>query len=258
MPRREFRELLALGRPAIGTWTQVAAPDLIDMLGDAGFDFTIVDCEHGAFGIETAENLFRACDAAGLVALCRAPSLDPQWIGRALDSGAAAVVVPGIATPDDAIRSVAAGRFAPHGTRGACPCVRGGGHFIHDWPAHVTAERSRGVIALVETGAGLDAIEAIAAVPGLLALMAGPFDLAVSLGLSGDWRHARVEAAMDRIAAAAAANGLPLVAPVFDPDPSQAASRRAAWIERGAALLTVGTDKMLFASAVRSYRAAMG
>jgi 4-hydroxy-2-oxoheptanedioate aldolase len=255
--RRGFSSLLTDDREAVGTWTQIAAPDLIDMLGDAGFDFTIIDCEHGAFGIETAENLFRACDAAGIVSLCRAPGLDAAWIGRALDSGAAAVVVPGIDSAEAARRAVAATRFAPHGTRGACPCVRAGGHFIGDWKGHVDAEQQKGVIALVETMAGLDAVESIAATPGMLALMAGPFDLAVSMGLSGNWQDARIEAAMDRIAAAARAHALPLIAPVFDADPDVAAHRRAAWAARGARIFTVGTDKILFAVTARRYRAAM-
>ncbi len=257
MPRRSFAELLALGRPALGTWTQVAAAELVDMLGDAGLDFTIVDCEHGAFGLAQAEALFRACDAAGLVPLCRAPALDPGWIGRALDAGAQAVVVPGVESAGDAARAVAATRFAPEGTRGACPCVRAGGHFIRDWRAHEAAERDKGVIALVETAEGLGNIEAICATPGLKALLAGPFDLSVSLGLRGDYRHPRVEAAMDRMAAAARANGLPLIAPVFDPDPAEARRGRDAWAARGATLFAIATDKILFSSAARRYRDAL-
>jgi 4-hydroxy-2-oxoheptanedioate aldolase len=258
MPRRGFAELLRLGRPALGTWTQIAAPELIDMLGHAGLDFTIVDCEHGAFDIAQAEGLFRACDAAGLVPLARAPSLDPGWIGRALDAGAEAVVVPGIASAAQAARAVAATRFAPEGTRGACPCVRAGGHFIRDWRAHRVAEQAKGVIALVETAEGLEAVEAICATPGLLALLAGPFDLAVSLGLDGAYGDARVEAAMDRMAAAARAAGLPLIAPVFDPDPQEARRRRDAWIARGAGIIAIATDKIFFSTVVRRYREALG
>ena len=255
MPRRPFADLLALGRPALGTWTQVPAPELIDMLGAEGLDYTVVDLEHGAFDLRDAENLFRACDAAGLVPLCRVP--DAGWIGRVLDAGAAAVVMPGVATPGQAAAAVAAARFAPDGTRGACPCVRAGAHFIRDWPAHVAAEASKGVIALVETAEGLENVEAICATPGLLALMAGPFDLSVSLGLAGDYRHPRVETAMGRMAAAACAVGLPLIAPVFDPDPAEARRQHDAWTARGAALFTVATDKILFSSAVRRYAAAL-
>ncbi|HEV7264676.1 MAG TPA: aldolase/citrate lyase family protein [Falsiroseomonas sp.] len=257
MPRRSFAELLALGRMALGTWSQVPAPELLDILGDVGLDFTIVDCEHGGFDLPQAENLFRACDAAGLVPLCRAPALDPAWIGRALDAGAQAVIVPGLDSAIAAARAVAATRFAPEGTRGACPCVRAGGHFIRDWRAHEAAERDKGVIALVETAEGLNAVEAICATPGLLAVLAGPFDLSVSLGLRGDYRHPSVAQAMDRIAAAARAAALPLIAPVFDPDPAEARRQRREWQARGAALLAIGTDKILFSTAARSYREAL-
>lgn len=258
MPRRGFAELLRLGRPAFGTWSQIAAPELVDMLGAAGLDFTIVDAEHGAFGLAEADNLFRACDAAGLVPLCRAPGLDAGWIGRALDSGAAAVVVPGIGSAAEAARAVAATRYAPEGLRGACPCVRAGGHFVRDWPAHVAAEHAKGAIALVETAAGLDAIEAICATPGLLGLLAGPFDLSVSLGLAGDYRHKQVERALDRMAHAAEAAGLPLIAPVFDPDPAEARRQRDRWLARGARLFVIATDKILFGAAVAAQRRAFG
>jgi 4-hydroxy-2-oxoheptanedioate aldolase len=79
-----------------GTWSQVASDDLIDMLGAAGYAFTIVDCEHTAIGLETAERLFRSCKANQLVPLVRVPANDRVWIGRCLDAGAIGVVVPGI------------------------------------------------------------------------------------------------------------------------------------------------------------------
>lgn len=155
----------------------------MEILGDAGLDFAIVDLEHGHFGLERATELLRACDAAGLAPLARAR--DVAGMGPLLDAGAVAVVVPGIEDAEAARAAVAAARYAPEGTRGACPCVRAGGHFIRDWRAHA-AHAEAGVIALVETAAGIAEIECIAAVAGLLALMAGPFDLSVSMGLEGD------------------------------------------------------------------------
>jgi len=258
MPQRSWPDLLALGRPALGTWSQIASEECVDMLGHAGLDFTIVDCEHGAFGIERAERLVRACDANGLVPLVRAPAPDPVFVGQALDAGAAAVVAPGIASAEQARALVAASRFAPDGTRGACPCVRAGAHSIRDWRGYVARQRrDTGVIALVETRAGLDEIEAICAVEGLLALLIGPFDLSVSLGREGDYRHPEVQEAVGRMMAAASRNDLPVVAPVFDPDPAEARRQRDAWAERGADLFVVGTDKILFADAVSSYAAAL-
>lgn len=254
MPRRSFKDLLALPNPALGTWSQIRSEEVVDMLGAAGLDFSIVDCEHGPFGIETAEKLIRACDANALVPLVRAPSADPGFIGQALDAGAAAVVVPGIASAAQARAMVAAARFAPEGTRGACPCVRAGGHFILDWPGHVARQReSVGVIALVETRAGLEAIEEICAVEGLLALLIGPFDLSVSLGHAGDYLAGEVQAGIDRMLNAARAYRLPVMAPIFNPDLVEACRQRNDWQARGATLFVVGTDKILMANALRMY-----
>jgi 4-hydroxy-2-oxoheptanedioate aldolase len=257
MPRRSFQDLLSKGS-SLGTWSQIASAEIIDMLGAAGLDFTIIDCEHGAFGIETAENLFRACDANGIAPLVRAPSADPVFVGRALDAGAAAVVVPGIATAAQAAAMVAAGRFAPEGTRGACPCVRAGGHYITDWRGYVGSQsRETGVMALVETAEGLSNIDAICATQGLLAMVIGPFDLSVSLGHQGDYRHADVQAAIGRMLVAAEAARLPVIAPIFNPDIAEAKKQQQEWRARGVRHFVVGTDKIIFADAAARYGKAL-
>jgi 4-hydroxy-2-oxoheptanedioate aldolase len=254
MPRRSFVDIVRSGRPALGTWSQIASEECIDMLGASGFDFTVVDCEHGAFGIETAEKLFRACDANGLAPVVRAPTFDPVFIGRALDAGASAIVVPGLATAEQAAAAVGATRFAPAGTRGACPCVRAGGHYIRDWRAY-TAEQQRetGIIALVEAAEGLKNIEAICATDGLLALMIGPFDLSVSMGHGGDYLHADVQGAIDAMIAAAGMAHLPLIAPVFNPDATEARRQQERWAAKGVRLFVVGTDKILFTNAATQF-----
>ncbi len=258
MTRSAWPDLLARAAPPLGTWSQIASEEVIDMLGSAGLDFTIVDCEHGAFGIETAGRLIRACDAAGLVPLLRVPAADPVAIGQALDAGAAAVIVPGIGSAAEAARMVAASRFAPEGTRGACPCVRAGGHYITDWPAYAGRQRNEaGIIALVETAAGLAEIEAICAVDGLLALLIGPFDLSVSMGAAGDYNRPDVQAALDRMAAAARAARLPVIAPIFNPDAAEAARQRDIWLGRGASMFVVGTDKIVFTDAMGRYARAL-
>jgi 4-hydroxy-2-oxoheptanedioate aldolase len=243
---------------SLGTWSQIASAEVIDMLGAAGFDFTIIDCEHGAFGVETAETLIRACDANGLVPVVRAPSPDPAFVGKALDAGAAAVLMPQVATAEQARAAVAASRFAPDGTRGACPCVRAGGHFITDWRSYAGAQRREtGVMALVETAEGLANIEAICAVEGLLALVLGPFDLSVSLGFEGDYRHATVQAGLQRMVAVATEHGVPVIAPVFNPDAVEARRQRDEWRALGVSHFVIGTDKIIFAEAATRYRSQM-
>lgn len=250
---KPFSSLLQAAGPVIGTWSQFAHAEPIDILGASGFDFTIVDTEHGAFGLETADSLVRACDAAGLVPIVRVPANEGHLITKALDIGAAAVLIPKISSAPEAERAVGAARYGPEGTRGACPCIRAGGHRVRDWRRFAAASEAQGVIALIETPEGVDAIEAIAAVPGLRALLAGPFDLSVSLGLHGDTTHPQLRAALDRIVQAAAARRLPLIMPIFQADASDTREQMEHWMQRGVSLFTVGTDKLLFADQCARY-----
>lgn len=242
-----FDTLLGERAVAIGTWSQFASAEVIDILGASGFDFTIVDTEHGAFGLETAEGLVRACDAAALVPIVRVAANDGALITKALDIGAAAALVPKVSSAADAERAVRAGRYGPQGTRGACPCMRAGRHRVRDWRRFEQDAVAQGVIALIETPEGVDAIEAIAAVDGLLAVLCGPFDLAVTLGLHGDTTHPRVTEALDRVVQVAAARRLPLIMPIFQPGAAATRVQMEHWLQRGVRLFTVGTDKLLFA-----------
>jgi 4-hydroxy-2-oxoheptanedioate aldolase len=136
--------------------------------------------------------------------------------------------------------------------------VRAGGHFITDWRGHVRAQaRETGVMALVETAEGLANIDAIALVEGLLALVIGPFDLSVSLGHQGDYRHRDVQAAIDRMLAAAARARLPVIAPIFNPDIAEAKRQQQEWRAKGVSHFVVGTDKIIFANAASAYGAAL-
>lgn len=251
MPRLTFAELLRSGQPLLGSWSQIASEECIDILGASGLQFTVIDCEHGAFGIETAERLIRACDANGLAPLVRAPTQDRSFIGRALDAGASAVVVPGIASAAQAAEAVRASRYAPDGTRGACPCVRSCGQFASDWPAYARQAREVGIVALVETPEAVAHIDDIVRVDGLLALMVGPFDLSVAMGLEGDHRHPDVASALSKMVDAARAADLPVMVPLFEADPAESRRRQAWWLERGVRAFLLGTDKLVFADAMR-------
>lgn len=242
-------ELLSGPGPVLGTWTQIGAPEVIDILGAAGFRFTIVDAEHGSFGMEAVENLVRACDAAGIVPIVRVPTSDQTHITRALDAGAQAVVVPGVRSAAEAARAIDGGRFAPAGLRGACPCVRAGGHWVGDWPTYAAAsERDRGIMVLAETPGALEEIDAICALPGLRALMIGPFDLSVALGRDGNTRAPDLIAAVQRMVAATLKSGIPAILPVFAPDLSETERQIAHWRAQGVRVFTVGTDKILLHS----------
>ncbi|WP_299690770.1 aldolase/citrate lyase family protein [uncultured Tateyamaria sp.] len=247
---RDLKSLLGNDRAVLGTWTQIPAPELIDLIGLNGFAFTIIDCQHGPFGIETAENLARAADANGIACALRLPENDPVQIMKALDAGIRHVVIPNVETKEAAAQAVAATRFGPHGLRGACPCCRSGGHFIRNWSEYVAAEEARvGAIALVETAKGADNIEAIVAVPGLTALMCGPFDLSVSMGYNGDWRAPEVSEVVAHMVGAAQSAGVPVIMPVFSSDKDEARTLVDHWRNQGVTTFVVGSDKILIADA---------
>ncbi len=248
---RSLVRMLREERLLRGTWAQIRAPEVVDMIGAAGFDFAVIDCEHGAFGIETAETLIRACDAAGLAPAVRVSRLDRVEIMKALDAGAGAVVVPNVESAEQAAEAVAATRFAPDGLRGACPCCRSGGHYIRDWEGYRARQHTEtGAIALVETAAGAAAFGDIVAVPGLAALMLGPFDLAVSMGLGGNWRDAAVQAELERMTGLARAAEVPVILPVFAPTPEDNRALTAEWKARGVNAFCIGADKIILCDAL--------
>ncbi|MEO0383804.1 MAG: aldolase/citrate lyase family protein [Pseudomonadota bacterium] len=247
---RDLKALLASSDVTLGTWTQIAAPELIDIIGLNGFNFTIIDCEHGVFGMETAENLARAADANDIACAVRVPSNDPVMIMKALDAGIRHVVVPNLSTAEQAQRAVAATRFGPEGLRGACPCCRAGGHFIRNWEAYVAEEEARvGVIGLVETKEGYENIKAICATAGLRALMFGPFDLSVSMGFNGNWRHPDVLSIVEEMVRCAVEADICVMMPVFSPDPHECRALMERWQALGVRAFVIGSDKILIANA---------
>lgn len=251
---KRFADLLVGEGPHYGTWSQLASPEVVDILAVTGFAFTIVDTEHGYFGLETGENLIRACDAGGLVPLLRVPGKEPWMIMKALDCGAAGVVVPGIGGVADAQAAVDAANYPPRGRRGACPCVRATDHLTLDWSAHASrANRETGIIALIESPEGVAAFESILAVKDLLAVLLGPFDLSVAMGHEGDFTHPEVMTALAAMVRQARDACMPVIMPVFSPALPAAREQIARWQALGVRLFTVGTDKLLFAQHCRSY-----
>jgi 4-hydroxy-2-oxoheptanedioate aldolase len=255
-PRVTLDNLLRRPGRVLGTWTQIAHADLIDALGAAGYDFTIIDTEHGAFGIETAEALIRACEAAGVVALVRVPRGDTTAIYKALDAGAAGVLVPSIESVEEATAAVAAARFAPEGTRGACPIVRAADHSLLPWAEFAAQQRGNGIVLMIETVQGLAQADALCAVQGIKALLLGPFDLSVSLGRGGEIDHPDVQRAVDRLLDAAQRAAVPVLMPVFASEAAAMSAQVAHWSARGVRHFAIGADKIIVGHAFARYRAA--
>ena len=191
----------------LGAWCLLPNALSAEMLAKGGFDWVLVDMQHGCMDYETALNMIRAIDLGGVTPLVRVPWNEPGIIGRMLDAGAMGVVVPMIQDAEDARRAVDACLYPPAGRRSFGP-IRvgtrdGAGYFA-------SANQRVAVMPMIETADALANVEAIAAVPGVDALFVGPFDLSIALGLPpGDNDGEPLfDAALARIGEAARATGI--------------------------------------------------
>lgn len=208
-----FPGYLKEGRPLLGLFIGIPSPALVEMAGHAGFDFVIIDNEHGPAGIETTEHMIRAARCAGIVPLVRVSGPNTQEILRTLDVGAAGVQVPQVNTPAQARQVVAAAKYPPLGNRGVAFSTRAAGYGFFGGAAHVQASNAQtAVITHVETVEAVRNLEELLAVPGIDAMFIGPTDLSVSMGYPGRPDHPQVQATIAdcirRIAAAGRAPGV--------------------------------------------------
>lgn len=244
-----FIEALGAGRPLIGLWQALATPYTAEICAGTGFDWLLFDGEHAPNTPQTLLAQLQAVAPYPVHAIARVPSGEPVAIKHYLDIGFATLLVPMVECAEQARAIVAATRFPPHGTRGVASSTSRASSFGADATYLATAHRRTGVIVQIESRAGLDAIEAIAAVDGVDALFVGPGDLAAGLGHLGNPRHGEVQAAIAdavrRIAGAGKAAG------IFALDAADATH----WIERGIAFLSVGTDIGLLAGGAKALRA---
>ncbi len=172
----KFYEYLEAGRPVFGPWVASGDPFSAEIISRSGYDCAILDAQHGGVNWANLGPLLQAMDLGGTPSLVRVGGVDPVQIMRALDLGAAGVVVPTVSTVEDARTAAAAMRYPPEGSR-SFGKIRGG-YYTAD-----SASRDPLCFAMIETREGIDNLDEIAAVQGLDGLLIGPVDLALALGL---------------------------------------------------------------------------
>lgn len=158
-----------------GCWLAIGSSQSAEIVGQAGFDWVIIDNQHGGLSEAQLLPLFQALDLTGTPALVRVPWLDPALIMRAADLGAAGVVVPMVNTPEDASSAVQALRYPPQGIRSFGP--------VRNYYSADGQSEDPLCLVMIETVQALENLDAIAATPGLDGLLVGPVDLALSMGL---------------------------------------------------------------------------
>lgn len=223
-----IRQAMADGRPSFGVWVAGASATTAETIGRAGFEWALLDLQHGAINQSSLLPVIQAIELGGSAAMVRVPSNDPAAIGHALDLGAVGVVVPMISTPDQARRAAAAARYPPEGERSFGP-IRGF--------RSVEESNTAVCLAMIETREGLQNIDIIAAVPGIDGLFVGPMDLGLSLGTGASMDlDPEVESATDAVIAAARRHGK------FAGVAALGSAHAQSLLARGARILPIGSD----------------
>jgi 4-hydroxy-2-oxoheptanedioate aldolase len=241
-----LQRLRSGGFALTATITRVPAPWLAEVVAQIGYDVIWYDLEHRSFPQETIESLALACRAGGIDLMVRIRKNGYQEIMQALECGADGILVPHCKSAAEARQWVEWTRFPPLGRRGFDGSGRDADHGVVSPLEHMAHANCETFLALqVEDVEALEQIEEIAAVPGFDILFVGPGDLSISLGVPMQFDHPRIQAAIDRVAAAAAQNGKWWAIPTGTPEAAQRA------LDRGARMVTGGGDHTLLVQGFR-------
>lgn len=204
-----LRQRLEDGQPVIGMLVNFPSPWFVDIVALMGFDFILIDAEHGPVTPADAEVLIRAAEAGGISAIVRVPNVSHEIL-RFLDIGAVGIQIPHIDNAEQARAAVDAIRYPPQGHRGLATVTRAAGYGIDTTPRDYmdTANRELLCFPVIETAEGLANVDEIAATPGIDAIIIGDGDLSTSMGHGGDRTHPAVRTAVTHIIARAKAHGL--------------------------------------------------
>jgi len=206
-----LREKMLAGTPAAGILLSAHAPWLVEIFGAAGFDYAILDCEHGPMDPQSVEAMTRAADAASITPLVRVPSNSPSEILRYLDAGAHGIVVPHISTLQDAERAASAARYPPLGTRSMATATKAAGYGMRVAAEHIeVSNREVLVILMIEDPAGIENAASIIGCKGVDAIIIGSLDLAMAMGHGAQTSHPQVQSAVAQVLAECKRQGKPI------------------------------------------------
>lgn len=202
-----FRDRVLARELLYGLFLDLDSPASAELAGRAGYDWVIVDLEHGSATEATLLAHLYAIETTPAVALVRPQSGERIRIGRALDTGARGIMVPRLNSATEAREAVSFLRYPPDGIRGVATRTRGAGLGSRSH-AEIRSVNDEVVgIVQIESVGGLADADEIASIDGVDVLFVGPADLSHSLGIPGQFGDAKYGEALDRVAAACKAHG---------------------------------------------------
>lgn len=254
MAKRSLKARLRDGEICTGTFLLfLSGGDVVQFFAGLGFDYLILDMEHGSMDLSRARESILCARACGVAPLVRVSEANYGLITRALDAGAEGIVLPRVESRRQCQDLVRYARYTPEGERGVTTF---GGHNdyapVPDVPAFI-AERNRNILLLVqlETRVGVENRNEILSEPGIDGCLVGTGDLALSLGYPGQANHPDVLKAAERVFATCKEKNLLWTIPIRTPDET------ARWQAAGMNMLTLSTDGGLLAAGGRQFLGAV-
>jgi 2-keto-3-deoxy-L-rhamnonate aldolase RhmA len=238
----KLKNRLRTGETTFGAWLTVANPVIAEIMAGAGFDWVLIDTEHGGFGDEGLQTCLIAFNGSPTVPMVRVGWNDAVMIKRALDMGADGILIPMVSSAAEARAAVSACKYPPDGTRGFGPRRASDyGRKIDSYVAQ--ANSSVIVIVQIEHVNGVADIENILDVPGIDVACLGPTDLSGSANILRQFNHPIVVDGMTRVINAARARQMPASIGITFPD-----AEMAKWYSAGANFIFCGDDVSLLAA----------
>jgi 2-dehydro-3-deoxyglucarate aldolase/4-hydroxy-2-oxoheptanedioate aldolase len=250
------KQSLKAGKPTCGAWLHLCSSLAAEIMADSGFDWLLIDMEHGHGDYQTLLGQLQAMSGNRAVPLVRVEWNDPAVIKRVLDLGAYGVMVPWIGSRAEAEGAVRACKYPPEGIRGMAASHRAAGFTRLGADYWKRANEEILVILQIETTGALGEIDQVLSVPGVDVAFIGPADLSASLGHVGDPKHPEVQAAIATIEAAAKRAGVALASICRNWEEARELYRR------GYQMVTLCSDANLLAQTVgalvKTYRDEIG
>jgi 4-hydroxy-2-oxoheptanedioate aldolase len=187
-----FKNKLLAGEAVFGPFMKTSDAAFVEIAGNAGFDFVILDMEHGPVSFENLQNLIRGALVSGAVPVVRTSDSSDTSIAKALDLGAFGVQIPQIQTAGEARACIKAAKFHPIGERGACRFVRAAGYSSVPGKDYFAIANNTMVIIQLEGKKALDNLDEILGTEGIDIIFIGPYDLSQSMGYPGQVSHPEV------------------------------------------------------------------
>jgi len=186
MKKNYLKDALKNGKTVLGPFLKLTDPAVVEVMGFAGFDFVIIDQEHGPISIQNTQNMIRAAESVGITPVVRVNKNEETSILRTLDIGAQGIQIPQINNKENAINAVKSVKYSPQGDRGVCRYVRAANYSSMDkYKYFEYANQETIIISHIEGVEGINNLEEILSVPELDVIFIGPYDLSQSLGIPG-------------------------------------------------------------------------